>query len=326
MDTKKLGNTDIFVTPIGMGVLTIGFLQLVLPLEQGAGIIRYALEKGINFLDTAEYYRTYPYIRRAFDELGREFSSGALSRPVIASKSLACSYKEMERAIEMCRKELDMDQIDIFLLHEVQEADDFENRAGAWTCLEDAKSRGWVNAIGISTHHTDVMEKAAATDGMDILFPLINFRGLGIRKGSGPGTKEEMAQIIRIAADKGIGIFGMKALGGGNLMADYKKALDYAAGLTGITSIMIGMGREKDVDNAVSWAEGALPEDFTPDITDKRMFVDRSDCTGCGACLKRCTSKAIYLDSEGLAAVDNEKCVLCGYCAPVCPVRALLLL
>jgi ferredoxin len=170
------------------------------------------------------------------------------------------------------------------------------------------------------------MVKAAGTAGMDILFPLINNRGLGIRKGSGPGTKEEMADAIRIAAEKGIGIFGMKALGGGNLTADYKNALDYVIGLPGITSIMIGMGREKDVDNAVSWAEGTLPEGFLPDIKGKHMFVDKGDCISCGACVNRCTSKAIHLTPEGFASVDNEKCVLCGYCAPMCPTRALLLL
>jgi len=326
MNTKKLGNTDIFVTPIGMGVLTIGFSQLDLSLEKGAGIVRYAMEKGINFFDTAEYYRTYPYIRRALDELRPSFSSGALPRPVIASKSLVPGYEEMSGAIDGCRKALDIDQIDIFLLHEVLEAPDFENRAGAWACLEDARSGGRVKAIGISTHHIDVMMKAADIPGMDVLFPLINLRGLGIRKGPGPGTSEEMVDAIRLASDKGIGVFGMKALGGGNLTADYKSALDFVAGLPGITSIMIGMGSEKDVDDAVSWAEGTLPGDFLPDVSGKRMFVDQSDCIGCCACVNRCTSKAISLSPGGYAAVDNEKCVLCGYCAPVCPVRAMLLL
>jgi aryl-alcohol dehydrogenase-like predicted oxidoreductase len=326
MKTKKLGNTDIFVTPVGMGVLTIGYSQLDLPLEKGAYIVRYALEKGINFLDTAEYYRTYPYIRHALGELAPSFSGGLLPRPVIASKSLARSYDEMERAIDECRKELDIDQIDIFLMHEVRDGGDFENRAGAWECLKDEKSKGRVKATGISTHHTDVMINAAGMPGIDILFPLINNKGLGIRKGSGPGTKEEMAYAIRIAAEKGIGIFGMKALGGGNLTIDYKNALDYVKNLSGITSIMIGMGREKDVDDAVSWAEGSLPEDFSPDTSKKRMFIDPGDCISCGACVDRCTSKAIRLSPEGFAEVDGEKCVLCGYCAPVCPTRALILL
>ena len=41
MELKKLGNTDIWVTPIGFGVLTIGKTQLNLSLEEGARLIRY---------------------------------------------------------------------------------------------------------------------------------------------------------------------------------------------------------------------------------------------------------------------------------------------
>ena len=62
MEKNRLGNTDIFVTPIGLGVLTIGNTQLDLPLEEGAEIVRYAYEKGINLFDTAQYYQTYKYV------------------------------------------------------------------------------------------------------------------------------------------------------------------------------------------------------------------------------------------------------------------------
>ncbi|MCL1788594.1 MAG: aldo/keto reductase, partial [Defluviitaleaceae bacterium] len=119
METKRLGKTDIEVTPVGMGVLTIGRTQLNLPLDEGADVVRYALEQGINFLDTAEYYQTYPYMKRALDDLAPAFSQSALSRPVISSKSLVRDYDGMQRAIDDCRLALDIDQIDIFLLHEV---------------------------------------------------------------------------------------------------------------------------------------------------------------------------------------------------------------
>ena len=56
------------VTPIGFGVLTVGNTQLNLPVEEGAEVLRYALERGINFLDTAQYYETYPYIREALKD------------------------------------------------------------------------------------------------------------------------------------------------------------------------------------------------------------------------------------------------------------------
>jgi ferredoxin len=161
---------------------------------------------------------------------------------------------------------------------------------------------------------------------MDILFPLINHQGLGIRKGGAPGTKEEMEDAIRAASENGVGVFAMKAFGGGNLTGEYRKALDYVTSVPGIDSVMIGFGKEKDVADAVAYFEGRLPDDFTPDVARKHMFVDRGDCEGCGACVKRCTSKAIRLDEEGIAIIDDSKCVTCSYCAYVCPTRALILI
>ena len=326
MDKRRLGNTDIFVTPVGMGVLTVGRTQLNLSVEAGSQIVCHALERGINFLDTAEFYETYPYIKRALDNLASSFSSGALHRPVIVSKSLSLDYNGMRAAIEDCRKALNMDQIDIFLLHEVREVPDFKNRSGAWECLNDAKAKGLVKAVGLSTHHICVVNEAYTTPGIDVIFPLINYESLGIRKGSDTGTCDEMAHAIMAAAENGIGIFTMKAFGGGNLLKDYKKALDYVTSLSGITSTMIGMGCKKDVDDAIAYFENRLPQNYAPDVTNKHMFVDRGDCESCGACVSRCTSKAIHLDNEGIALIDYTKCVLCGYCAPVCPSRALIML
>ena len=67
MKQTILGNTGIKVSRAGFGVLPMGPSQLALPVEEGAAVLRYALERGFNFVDTAQYYRTYPYIRRALD-------------------------------------------------------------------------------------------------------------------------------------------------------------------------------------------------------------------------------------------------------------------
>ena len=326
MKTKLLGNTNIAVTPVGMGVLTIGPSQLARSLEEGARVVRYALEQGINLLDTAEYYRCYHYIKKAFKDLGPSFAQNALPRPVMASKSLAYDYEGMRRAIDECRSALDLDQIDIFMMHEVEDAPNFEQRSGAWACLQDAKAKGRIKAVGISTHFVDVALEAVNTHGVDVLFTLINYQGLGIRKGPGFAAKEEMESAIRAASEKSIGVLAMKALGGGNLLSGYVKALEYASNLPGITSVMIGLGNKKDVDDAVDFFEGNMPQDYMPDVSQKRMFVDRSDCARCGACVRYCTSKAISYDEDGIAAVDTQKCVRCGYCVLTCPTRALLFL
>ena len=211
MEKNRLGNTDIFVTPVGLGVLTIGNTQLDLPLEEGAEIVRYAYEKGINLFDTAQYYQTYPYIREAFKDV--DMSLDNPDRPIIASKCLDYSYEAMERAILECLDELGIDRIDIFKCHEVRQEPDWSNRAGAWQCLIDYKKKGIVGAIGVSTHHVDITEMMADIPECDIVFPLINYAGLGIRKGAGPGTAEEMEAAIKKCLDAGKGVFAMKAFG-----------------------------------------------------------------------------------------------------------------
>ncbi len=318
MKMNPLGSTGLTVTEVGFGVLTIGGTQLNLPLAEGASLIRYALEREINFLDTAQYYRTYPYIRRAL--------KGTSFTPVIVSKCLYGSYGQMQEAIEEARKELDRDIIDIFLLHEVRSDMDMEQRAGAFSCLQDYKSKGIIKAAGISTHHVDVACIAAKNPYIDVLFPLINYKGLGIRNGKDPGTRESMALAIKAAADSGKGVFAMKVLGGGILSADYRTAIEYVRDLPGISSIMMGFGYKHEIDRIIEMMEGTLPLDYKPDLSSKRIFIDQGDCEGCEACLHRCPNKAIYMNEKGQANIRYDICLTCGYCAPVCPVRAIIML
>lgn len=322
MKKVKLGSTDIYVTPVGLGVLTIGNTQLDLPLEEGAQIVRYAYDKGIRLFDTAQYYKTYDYIREAFKDIDMSLQNP--DKPVIASKCLDYTYEDMEQAINECLDALGIDAIDIFKLHEVRQDPDWENRAGAWQCLIDYKAKGIIKAIGVSTHHIDVTEKMADIPECDIVFPLINYAGLGIRKGSDPGTADEMAAAIKKCLNKGKGIFAMKAFGGGNLTGSYQKALDYVRNI-GTHSIMVGMGKKSEIDDLVDYAEGRMPADYQPDTKFKKIHIDQGDCEGCLSCLERCPNKAIYVNVSGLADVNYDICLTCGYCAPVCPVRAIIM-
>ncbi len=318
MKINPLGNTGLNVTEVGFGVLPMGSTQLNLPLDEGAAVLRYALGRGINFLDTAQYYRTYPYIREAL--------KGTAFDPIIVSKCLYGSYREMQEAIEEARKELDRDIIDVFLLHEVRGLWDWECRAGAWECLMDYKAKGVIKAAGISTHHADVAALSASIPSVDVLFPLINFAGLGIRNGNGPGTREDMELAIKAAADAGKGVFAMKIFGGGILAGSYIKAIEYVRDLPGISSLMIGFGYLHEIDRIFEMMDSTLPPDYVPDMSKKRIFVDQGDCEGCGACVERCPNHAMYLNETGQANVLYDICLTCGYCAPVCPVRAIIML
>ncbi len=316
MQKTILGKTGIQVSRAGFGVLPMGPSQLALPVEQGAAVLRYALERGINFIDTAQYYRTYPYIRKALE-------NGDFSDVVICSKSLCSDYEEMMEAIREAASEMGR-KADIFLMHEVRPSQ-LEERAGAWQALVDAKAQGLVQAIGLSTHHVDICAAAADMAELDVVFPLINCAGLGIRRGDDFASREEMMEAIEACHAAGKGVFSMKAFGGGSLTVRYQEALQYVFSQSAIDSVMIGFGSCAEVDDLLRWMAGDMPAGYNPDISQKKVHINHEDCEGCGACKTACPAGAIFWGENGLAEVDQEKCLTCGYCSPVCPVRAVIM-
>lgn len=329
MDYHKLGNTDFAVSRAGFGVLPMGPAQLALPLEEGAGLLVRGMDAGINFFDTAEYYQTYPYLRLAMDrwkDLGHN-----PNQLIVSSKSLAPDYDGMMAAIEDACCQLGRESIDIFLMHEVRSGQ-LEERAGAWQALVDARSRGLVRAIGLSTHHVDVTAAAASMEELDVVFPLLNYAGLGIRTLDADAgvhrfaSAEEMMEAIRLCKAAGKGVFTMKAFGGGSLTSTYQKALDFVFSQPEVDAVMLGFGRPSEIDDLISYLSGTMDSDYNPDVSHKRVRVNQEDCEGCGACMKMCASGAIFWNRDnGLAEVNQEKCLTCGYCIPACPVRAMIM-
>ena len=328
MPQVELGSTGIKVSRVGMGILPIGPNQLALPLDEGASIINYAIDRGINFIDTAQYYDTNTYIRRALDLRTASALDGAAldSRPVvICSKSLAEDYDGMMSAIEESCRQLNRDKIDIFLMHEVRSGQ-LADRAGAWEALVRARHDGLVGAIGLSTHHVDVTLAASQMDDLDVVFPLINYAGLGIRCGDRFATADEMLNAIKACRAAGKGIFSMKTFGGGPLTSHYRQALDFAFAQPEIDAVMLGFGNTSEIDDLIAYLSGSMPVDYNPDISHKHVHINQEDCEGCGACKNACPAGAIFWSAEtGLAEVDQTKCLTCGYCSPVCPVRAVIM-
>ena len=312
MEYRILGNTGIRVSQYCFGSLTLGPLCANLSLEQGGELLYQAFCNGVLFVDTAEQYRTYPYIRAALDRWVRP------SEIVVSTKTYGSTDREAAWAIEDARIALARNQLDIFLLHEIRSVEDFRARADAWRVLREAWKNGIIKAIGISTHSAAVTAWAAEQEDIQVIHPLINQAGVGILDGS----TEEMLSAICLAKRKGKGLFGMKALGGGALMHQAKTALAWAFSIPEVDAIAVGCKDINELKTNVGWLNGVENplEAMAVRLLDRNITFDKiPKCHGCGACVKRCATGAMTLGEDGTAQWEKKNCIYCGYCIAACP-------
>ncbi len=314
LEKKVLGLTGIEVSEICFGSLTLGPLQARMSLGDGSNLLEYAFSRGINFIDTAEYYETYPYIK---EFLRDKIEKVKINREdiVIATKSFAFDKKGAERSLGRAMKEMGVSYLDVFLLHE-QESE--HTIRGHWEAAEyfiKAKEKGYIRAFGISTHSVNAVQAALKIPEIEIIHPLINKKGLGIIN----GTRDEMIHSINLANELGKGIYGMKVLGGGNLISEYESSMDFVLALKSLHSIAVGMQSKAEIDANIEYVKNRSISEGLKNMlkTKKRKLHIEKYCSGCGMCVNRCGSGALEI-VKGKAIVNVDKCVLCGYCSAVC--------
>lgn len=304
---RKLGNTPYTVSRICFGALTVSPLGADLPLKEGARVIREAWERGITFLDTAQYYRNYDQIRESL--------KGFNKNVVIATKSYATTYEEMKLAVEEARVGLGRDKIEIFLLHEQRSADAILENLPALEYLHDAKAKGIVGACGISTHNVSAARQAAIMREVEVIHPMINKAGIGINGGS----LEEMIEAVTLAYNNGKGIYGMKAIGGGSLMNQAREMMDWAFSRDFMHAVAIGMKDKLEIATNIGWFMGEEPPEaaLIKNIDRNIVFDPPPCCNSCSKCVEACPQGAL-LSAFGHPRWLKESCVYCGYCIPAC--------
>lgn len=308
MDYRYLGKTGIKVSRLCFGSLTLGPLQANLPLLEGVKVLETAFENGVNFVDTAELYKNYEYLKHAVKNRRKEI--------VISAKSYSYSKETAEESLQKALEEIDTDYIDIFSLHEQESEHTIRGHYEAIEYLIKAKEKGIIRAIGISTHAVAAVKATIKYPEIEIIHPIINKAGLGIID----GTKVEMLDAIEAASKAGKGIYSMKALGGGNLIKNAEECFEFVLRNENISSVAVGMQSTAEVMNNIAIFEGKqVPVEIKNQIAQKerKLLIDFW-CTGCGSCSRKCNQKAIEI-INGKAKVNSEKCVLCGYCGAYCP-------
>ena len=303
-----LGNTNIEVSRLCFGSLTMTPFQANLSIKEGAYLINYAYDRGINFIDTAEIYENYDYIKEALKSIKRE-------NYIIATKCYAYTKDMAKMSLEQALRGLGTDYIDIFLLHEQESIHTIRGHYEAVEYFIKAKEQGKIRSLGISTHKVAGAKGLKEFKELEIIHPIVNKYGIGIHDGS----IDDMLRELEELKNMGKGIYSMKPLGGGHLIKEVEGAFDFVKKIPFIDSIAIGLQSKEEIDaNMQLLEDGYISDSLKEKLKNKNRRLSIGDyCTGCGNCEKRCQQDGIKVING--RAIPNEKCILCGYCATVCP-------
>lgn len=180
MDTQKFGNTDIQVTPVGLGTWAIGgWMWGGTDEAQSIDTIHRAIDKGIGLIDTAPVYG----FGRSEEIVGKALASGLRDQVALATKVALnwnddqdkvwrdATARRIEREVEDSLKRLQTDRIDIYQVHWPDPKTPMEETARA---LENLYQAGKIRAIGVSNFTPSQMEEFQKTVPLHSLQPPYN--------------------------------------------------------------------------------------------------------------------------------------------------------
>ncbi|HKM01956.1 MAG TPA: aldo/keto reductase, partial [Sedimentibacter sp.] len=165
------------VSKLCYGTLSLSNLQNFDTDENKVKLLNYAYGKGINFFDTAELYDNYNILKEFIKDKDRD-------KLIIASKSYAYDEKTAEYSINKALKEMNTDYIDVFMLHEQDNGNNFKGHYKAVERFMKYKEEGIIKYFGISTHRVEAVRDSLEFNEIEFLFPLFNYKGIGIQDGS----------------------------------------------------------------------------------------------------------------------------------------------
>jgi len=178
MKTKKLGNSDLSITPVGFGAWAIGgsgweFGWGEQDDKQSVAAIHRALDLGVNWIDTAAVYgmghseevvafalRTWPGPRPyVFTKCGLSWDEQGYVHRDLSADSI-------RRECEDSLRRLNVDVIDLYQIH--WPTDDLDE---GWGAMAQLQKEGKVRWIGVSNFNVEEMRRAQAIAPITSLQP-----------------------------------------------------------------------------------------------------------------------------------------------------------
>ena len=170
MTTRRLGNSDLDITPLGVGAWAMGgtgyaFAWGAQDDQDSIGAIRAALDRGMNWIDTAAVYGL-----GHSEEVVAKALEGVADRPYVFTKCertwdadgkvVPCLKADsIRRECEASLRRLKVDVIDLYQIHWPQPDEDIEE---GWTTRAELQREGKVRHIGVSNFNADQMRRAQA--------------------------------------------------------------------------------------------------------------------------------------------------------------------
>ncbi|TBW59613.1 aldo/keto reductase [Marinobacter halodurans] len=165
MKTRTFGNTDIEVTPVGLGTWAIGgWMWGGTDEAESIDTIHAAIDKGIKLVDTAPVYG----FGRSEEIVGKALAGGRRDKVALATKVALnwsddhdkvwreASAQRIEKEIEDSLRRLQTDHIDIYQVHWPDPLTPMEETARA---LEKLLRDGKIRAIGVSNFSPEQMDQ-----------------------------------------------------------------------------------------------------------------------------------------------------------------------
>lgn len=318
MKYVTLGRTGLIVSKPAMGCLPVQRCSE----EYAVRLLRAAYERGINFFDTANAYSDSEH------KLGLALHD-VRDKIILSTKSAATDKAGVLAHIENSLRELKTDYIDLFQLHQIKAAPDVNDPDGAFAGAMEAKRRGWIGHIGITSHRVDVAEQCIAEGSFEtVQFPF-----------SYISSERDLALAAK-CKEANVGYIAMKGLAGGLLGTNIRACHAFMNEYDNVVPIW-GIQTLEELDGWMAMAEEdpVLDDELRAAIARDKKQLSGSFCRSCGYCMpctvgidiRQCARMDMLLRRSPWQAYMTEEwrekmnkindCVNCGKCSSRCPYQ-----
>ena len=214
METRQLGNSDLHITRIGFGAWAVGgsgWYGSMGPQNEDDSVpaIHAALDRGINWIDTAALYglgHSEEVVARALQGRSpRPYVFTKCARVWDANRNVGASMKaeSIRRECEGTLRRLKTDVIDLYQIHWPEPDEEIEE---GWAELARLKKEGKVRYIGVSNFNVNQMKRAQAIAPITSLQPPYSLV-----------TREIEKEILPYAQSQNIGVLVYSPMSAGLL-------------------------------------------------------------------------------------------------------------